>query len=201
MVAGVTGTGASANDDLGFQEEMKRYWTSILGEPFLDRPRSSETLQSDRSLLKCRMEAVLGSSPAASSMALSSSGAATTAKGTDYLATVIGNNVCYQPTSLKDHETCKECKVARNYCAAVWGINYRRRLFRTKLGYFGLGSSNVVPGDQVVVLFGGRVPFVLRKKSKHYRLISDCYVRGIMNGELINAWKQGLIESEDVQIL
>jgi hypothetical protein len=38
-------------------------------------------------------------------------------------------------------------------------------------------------GDCIAVLAGGRGPFVIRRTGGYYRLISPCYVHGIMNGE------------------
>jgi hypothetical protein len=40
---------------------------------------------------------------------------------------------------------------------------YGRTFFITQKGYFGLGSSNIQRGDQVVNLFGAPYPFVVRK--------------------------------------
>ena len=65
----------------------------------------------------------------------------------------------------------------------------------------GLGPRNTRPGDEVVVMTGSRVPFVLRKthignmllnqntesfcRVWRYNVIGDCYVHGIMNGEVV----------------
>jgi hypothetical protein len=38
------------------------------------------------------------------------------------------------------------------------------------------------PGDEVVVLFGGRMPFVVHPRSDHQVFVSNCYVR---NDELM----------------
>ena len=53
----------------------------------------------------------------------------------------------------------------------------------TENGYMGLGSPKV--GDEVWVLFGGDLPFILRPgpDDSSHTLIGDCYVQGIMNGE------------------
>lgn len=68
-----------------------------------------------------------------------------------------------------------------------WG-----RLFRTSKGYIGVGPETMVPGDMVTLLFGGRVPFLLRQLDQRgYRLVGDCYVQGIMHGEAIDAWRKG----------
>jgi hypothetical protein len=58
-------------------------------------------------------------------------------------------------------------------------------LIVTNTGYLGLGNPQ--PGDEVWVLLGGNSPFVLRPvpDSSQYRLVGDCYVQGIMDGEAL----------------
>jgi hypothetical protein len=59
-----------------------------------------------------------------------------------------------------------------------------RRFFTTKNGYMGLCPSLARIDDQIVILLGGRTPFILRKTKKNrYRFIGECYVHGMMNGE------------------
>jgi hypothetical protein len=61
-----------------------------------------------------------------------------------------------------------------------------RRMFRTEGNLLGMGSRSVEVGDEVWVLKGGNVPFVLRRvKEGVYRLVGDAYVHGIMHGEAI----------------
>jgi len=74
--------------------------------------------------------------------------------------------------------------------------------FTTRQGFMGLGES-VQAGDEIWVLFGGQVPFVLRpysSDSKHvncYYMVGDCYVHGIMHGEKV----LGIQETEAQTIL
>ncbi|KAF2971250.1 hypothetical protein GQX73_g2398 [Xylaria multiplex] len=65
---------------------------------------------------------------------------------------------------------------------------FRRRLFRTTAGYFGLTSQSVVPGDCVWVLSGARVPFVLKAadaREDRWQLVSESYVHGVMRGDAL----------------
>lgn len=76
-----------------------------------------------------------------------------------------------------------------------------RRFFITKKGYFGLGPQKLEPGDRVAVLFGSGVPFVLRKcpaivGRPAWRIIGECYVHGIMQGEVIREWELGASEAQ-----
>jgi Heterokaryon incompatibility protein (HET) len=64
-----------------------------------------------------------------------------------------------------------------------------RRFFVTKGGYMGVGPETMKQGDIIAVLFGGRVPFVLRPVNGHYRFLGDGFVDGIMTGEATRKWK------------
>ncbi|KAI4640795.1 hypothetical protein J4E93_008387 [Alternaria ventricosa] len=60
-----------------------------------------------------------------------------------------------------------------------------RRFFVTGAGRVGIGPRCMQPGDVIVVLRGGRKPFILRKKSDGYWLLGEAYVHGIMDGEAV----------------
>jgi len=67
--------------------------------------------------------------------------------------------------------------------------------FITMTGYIGIGSSDVRQGDDVCILGGGRVPFVIRSQDtpaegldtgrRQHHLICDAYVHSIMRGEAV----------------
>ncbi|KAK5064539.1 hypothetical protein LTR84_000372 [Exophiala bonariae] len=61
----------------------------------------------------------------------------------------------------------------------------RNRFFTTGRGLFGLAPANLREGDVVVVLDGGNVPFLLRKRDDHYQLVEEAYVHGFMHGAAI----------------
>jgi hypothetical protein len=72
-----------------------------------------------------------------------------------------------------------------------------QRLLITKKGLIGLGSQDMLVGDTVHVLLGGRVPFILRPVNEPhnagqvpsprcFRYVCDAYVHGIMDGEGLN---------------
>lgn len=67
-----------------------------------------------------------------------------------------------------------------------------RRMFEIESGLLGLGPSTMYPGDRVVVLLGGPVPYVLRKHKEHYSFIGECYILGAMAGEAICHLKDDL---------
>ncbi|KAJ9151505.1 HET-domain-containing protein [Coniochaeta hoffmannii] len=71
-----------------------------------------------------------------------------------------------------------------------------RKLIVTEKRYLGLGSLDVQPGDRVSLLGRSPVPYLLRpceNEAGTYKLVGECYVHGIMDGEL---WRAGS-EKED----
>jgi len=51
-------------------------------------------------------------------------------------------------------------------------------------------------GDLAVIFFSGRVLLVLRRLRSCYTLLGECYIHGIMDGEVIDAWEEGRLEEE-----
>lgn len=65
-----------------------------------------------------------------------------------------------------------------------------RRLAKTEKGHLALVPPSTRTGDRILVLAGGKTPYVARQKSdlpQQWELVGDCYVHGIMFGE---AWKE-----------
>ena len=80
----------------------------------------------------------------------------------------------------------------------------------TQKGYLGLGSNALQVGDEVHVIHGSNLPFVLRKsdqpclyrQTRHesqmitfpvFFLIGDCYVHKIMDGEACQTGGYGAV--------
>ncbi|KAI2621417.1 heterokaryon incompatibility protein-domain-containing protein [Hypomontagnella submonticulosa] len=61
-----------------------------------------------------------------------------------------------------------------------------RRAFRTLNGFIGFGPGALEVGDKIVVVAGADVPFALRPREdgKGFTLVGECYVEGLMHGEL-----------------
>jgi hypothetical protein len=66
-----------------------------------------------------------------------------------------------------------------------------RCFFITEKGYLGLGSGKILVGDLICVLFSGNAAYVLREMYDHHKLVGECYVHGIMKGEVIEEWESG----------
>jgi hypothetical protein len=61
------------------------------------------------------------------------------------------------------------------YVRSVWGFCQNRRFYRTRSGLLGVGPQVLRPGDHVVVLFGGHLPFILRRHGD-WLLVGDTYL-------------------------
>ncbi|KAH7161049.1 heterokaryon incompatibility protein-domain-containing protein [Dactylonectria macrodidyma] len=67
-----------------------------------------------------------------------------------------------------------------------------RRFFVTKTGYFGLGPASMRAGDIVCVLRGSFFPTVVRPATNHcYTIVGECFVHGIMDGEMVDSVNKG----------
>lgn len=73
-----------------------------------------------------------------------------------------------------------------NYRLALGDHLYGWRFFVTQGDFVGLGPPSAAPGDLVYFFDGASVPFLLRRSDSRagaYRLVGECYVYGMMNGE------------------
>ena len=73
-------------------------------------------------------------------------------------------------------------------------------LFTTAKGYIGQGPPWMHDGDIICILFGGKVPYVLRPEGSHWRFIGECYVHGIMQGEGLKDFNEDFSQTEIFEI-
>lgn len=61
-----------------------------------------------------------------------------------------------------------------------------RRFFITKSGYLGIGPKTMRTGNKLVLLYGGKWPFLLfPTKGEYFYFVGPCYVQDIMHGEAL----------------
>ena len=61
---------------------------------------------------------------------------------------------------------------------------HNRRFFRSEAGHFGWAVNGAEPGDVVAVFRGCDYAFTLRPNGdSSYKIVGDCYLHGIMDGE------------------
>ncbi|KAK0658022.1 heterokaryon incompatibility protein-domain-containing protein [Cercophora newfieldiana] len=58
-----------------------------------------------------------------------------------------------------------------------------RAMFVTEGGRMGLCWPHAKAGDEVWVLYGSKMPFVMRPDGEAYNMVGDCYLQGAMDGE------------------
>ncbi len=68
---------------------------------------------------------------------------------------------------------------------------FLRRFMITKSGYIGLVPELTREDDVICVLFGCDTPLVLRPVGDYYTLVGECYVHGLMDGELVDCLQEG----------
>jgi hypothetical protein len=75
-----------------------------------------------------------------------------------------------------------------------------RILFETKHGEYGVGPEITKTGDQIWVLFGSTVPFLLRPKDGNFQVIGECYIEEFMEGQAVIQMEEGGLLAEDIQL-
>jgi hypothetical protein len=89
--------------------------------------------------------------------------------------------------------------------------NYRKSLvdesvggnwnfFISPEGYVGLAHCRAQHSDQICILPGASVPFILRREGEHYLLVGEAYVHGLMKGEAIELLKNEKVEFRYIEI-
>lgn len=72
-----------------------------------------------------------------------------------------------------------------------------RCLFTTRTGFLGLAPEESRAGDFVAVLLGCNHPVVLRPHKDHFLYIGECFVHGMMDGEVIAHAERGGKDIDD----
>lgn len=95
----------------------------------------------------------------------------------------------YQPISLKEevfdlNQFKKLVKQSDNRYYVTSSV-FKRSFFISDSGFMGLAPLSAEPGDVVCIFLGGCTPFVIREIEDHYKFIRECFVYGIMQGEVM----------------
>ncbi|KAH6673441.1 heterokaryon incompatibility protein-domain-containing protein [Halenospora varia] len=102
----------------------------------------------------------------------------------------------YYPDSLGDDDAydMKLCELSL----------HGRRLFTTKTGWLGMAPEMAKAGDVVAILCGCNFPVVLRKsdhedgKEETWKVVGECFIDGVMEGQLMDAAEKGEYAIGDV---
>ena len=71
------------------------------------------------------------------------------------------------------------------YLAYVGTMAHTQKFCVTRQGYMGWVPVSSQPGDFIIVLYGGHMPFTVRKTDGKYLLLGASYLRGFMYGEAL----------------
>lgn len=77
----------------------------------------------------------------------------------------------------------------------------RGNLFTTVGGYVGANVCRLQPGDEIYLLFGCRMPVVLRKMGAGHQLVGSVYVCGAMDGSAMDELETSGAVPEEVTII
>jgi hypothetical protein len=72
-----------------------------------------------------------------------------------------------------------------------------RKFCTTNTGYICMVPETVERGDVVVVLLGCNFPVLLRPYESKYRVVGECYVHELMQGEIFDGKDDAVIEYQD----
>lgn len=94
---------------------------------------------------------------------------------------------------------------------ATWALMQRMRtercLFATERGYIGIGPSWAEVGDKISIMSGGSVPLLIRESGTNgageplHKLVGECYVHGIMNGEAVEMARIESLQSQEFVVM
>ncbi len=94
---------------------------------------------------------------------------------------------------MNDDVSTQGANMFRKACAG-------RNAFITSKGYLGVGPAVLKQGDQVCILLGGSVPFVLRKEDRDFRFLGETYISQLMDGEAVTEWSTNKSALETFEI-
>ena len=84
----------------------------------------------------------------------------------------------------------------------VCSFSFERSFFITQRGYMGIGSPDMVPGDEIVVTLGCSVPLVWRLvRQRTYEAVGDAFIFGMMMGEMMDEVNAGRLELQELTLV
>jgi hypothetical protein len=84
----------------------------------------------------------------------------------------------------------------KRYMHEAHSMSYRRSCIMTTQGYLGSVPNATEVGDVICILYGCKVPYVLRPVDGHFFLVGDAYIHGIMDGQAMGRVRDGLLEPQ-----
>ena len=96
-------------------------------------------------------------------------------------------------------ETCSDINM-RSFAAVLEHKTKGRTFFVTSRGYMGLGPPHLEVGDAICVFPGHSVPVIMHKADSYYKHRGECFVLGVMDGEVMEHLEKGTVSLEEFEI-
>lgn len=103
------------------------------------------------------------------------------------------NDLSIPPVSL-------EWRDLRKQWGSLMYATMGRSVLWTDEGHLCLGPGDTEVGDWVCLVMGGYVFYVLRERKGRLELVGECYVHGLMDGEVLDSVKHGKWELQRLEI-
>ncbi|KAI1129790.1 hypothetical protein F5Y10DRAFT_237644 [Nemania abortiva] len=125
--------------------------------------------------------------------------------GLAYLSNALSDGICHPPfaggrdivgllrAQSMGGDPQAYAALASNFCLG-------RKFIATHHGRMGIGPTGTQPGDLIFVLFGGGVPYILRKQESGFLFVGESYIHGLMGGEAVQAWKRNELVEEILEL-
>jgi hypothetical protein len=111
------------------------------------------------------------------------------------------NPACTEPPGLPWSELYPDPKQFNCYNVGLQRSTFPRRFTITKKGYMGLTPPKAQVGDLICVFIGASTPFVVREmEDGYFRLVGECYVHGLMDGEAMDDLLAGKLKEQTITL-
>ena len=97
--------------------------------------------------------------------------------------------------------TAEEVERQENMKIAHQQATQSRNICRTKHDFIGLVPNSARVGDELYVLLGGQVLYTLRRisgRDHRWTYIGECYLHGLMDGEVMQWVREGRLTIQDI---
>ncbi|KAI0103385.1 HET domain-containing protein [Nemania sp. FL0031] len=124
--------------------------------------------------------------------------------GVAYLYNVLSSGACHHLINSRETtELLHELSMggdAEAYAALASNFCLGRKFIITLEGRLGIGPTGAQPGDLIFVLFGGGVPYILRKQGTGFLFVGESYIHGLMGGEAVQSWHRGELVEDLIEL-
>jgi hypothetical protein len=106
------------------------------------------------------------------------------------------------PIEYREEAFMVEAARVWTYVTVVSKALSTHNFFISKKGYLGSAHSSCDPreGDNICVLLGGALPFLLRQEQNRYCLLGTCYMSDILLGEVVQGFEDEQANVKEFQL-